>query len=317
MLPEWIDPQRAVQRLERILAKNDMIEAANEAMAGKGAVRHLPGFTIFDRGETVSPYQWCVPRPRSDEADVINVWEEYVDRNLGLVPNPGLVARGAVGRGNGPKFFGPSRSRSRWRVPLVKLAAVAQHCSPDEVNVSRDRVRVLVAGARLEVSHRGAWSNFHEKMITAKRAAIDLGYDEVSVAPIKTSHALASFLSGRVGDDVLWLANVAVQGERFKLIPRLHFAQPAPHPLPKRRRALAVDVLGAGLTCRELLTGTPDEGLLQALYQTAVPTLMTSRYFKNHFGNPYGRSAQRIVSKRVREAWADKIDSIVEDLQRP
>jgi hypothetical protein len=262
----------------------------------------------------VSPYQWCVPRPRFDEADVINTWEEYVDRNLGLVPNPGKVARSAVGRGSGIAYFGTKRSATRWRIPLVKLAAVGLHCSPVEVDVRRDRVRVQLEDALLEVSPRGAWSNLHGRTVEAKKPAVDLGYDEVSVAPIKTSHPLASYLSGRVGDDVLWLANVAIQGERFKLIPRLHFNQPAPHPLPKRRRALAVDVLGAGLTCQELLQGPPD-GLVLALYQAAVPTLMTSRYFKSHFGNPFGPKSNRFVRPETRREWAERIDQIVEDLQ--
>jgi hypothetical protein len=315
MLPDWIDPERATQKLERILADKGMIEAANDAMQKRGQVTHLPGFCILDRGQIVSPYQWCVPRPRTDEADVVNAWEEYVDRNLGLVPNPGFVARSAVGKGNGPRYFGAKRTPCRWRVPLVKLAAVAQHCNPHEVSVARDRVRVAVGDYRLEVTSRGAWSNFHNRMIMAKKPAIDLGYDEVSVPPIKTTHALASFLSGRVEDDVLWLANAAIQGERFNLIPRLSFEQPKPTPLPKRRRALAVDVLGAGLTCQELLAGPPDEGLMQALYAAAVPTLMTARYFRNHFGTPYGPRSQRIVTKRVREEWAQRINAIVEDLQ--
>lgn len=314
MLPEWVDPEKAVHRLEKILATRGLTEEANAALLGKGAVRHLPGFTMFDRGELVSPYEWCVPRPRVDESYVLNTYEEYVDRNLGLVPNPGLVAYNAVGRGLGRKFFGPKRTPGRWRIPLVKLVAVAQHAAGEPARAFRDRVELDVAGLHLEVTPRGAYSNFRTHMVTAKRSAVDVGFDEVSVQTIKTAHPLASYLSGRVEDDVLWLANVAIQGERFGLIPGLHFEPLANKPTPKRRRALPVDVLGAGLTCQELLAGPPQD-LLLSLYQAAVPALMTSRYFKSHFGNPYGPRADRFIAPETRAQWAQRIEAIVEDLQ--
>jgi hypothetical protein len=318
MLPDWINPERALHRLERIIAKKGLIDEANAALDSKGRVAtHLPGFTIFDRGELVSPYEWCVPRPRSDESDVLNAYEGYVDRNLGLVPNPGLAAHPAIGRGLGRKYFGPRRSAGRWRMPLVRLLAVAQHVSDGPARIGRDgdRVEIDVVGAKLLVTSRGAWSNFHGKMVVAKRPAVDGGLDEVTVQPIKTAHPLAAFLEGRVEDDVLWLANVVIQGERAGLLQPVRFVPPAARAIPKRRRALAAEIVGAGMACQELLTGAP-QGLILALYQAAVPVLMTSRYFKSHFGNPYGPYADRFVSLATRAEWATKIDKIVEDLQR-
>jgi hypothetical protein len=314
MLPEWADPEKAMHRLERILYQRQMTEEANAALTGKGEVCHLPGFTIFDRGDVVAPYDWCVPKPRHDEADVLNAYEEYVDRNLGLVPNPGLVAYQAIGRGSGRKYFGPKRSPGRWYTPLLKLIAVGQHSAHETATVRGSRVELDLGGFRMVATPRGAWSNFRNKTIEAKRPAVDSDFFEVTVQPIKTAHPLASYLSGRVEDDVLWLANVAIQGERFKLIPELHFRPPAAKPTPKRRRALAVDVLGAGLTCQELLEGPP-QGLLLSLYQAAVPVLMTSRYFKSHFGNPYGPHGDRFIAPETRVKMAERIREIVEDLQ--
>lgn len=315
MLPEWIDPGRALHRLEKILAERGMTQEANDMLAFRGKPQHLPGFNVFSRGASISPFEWCVPRPRNDEADVINAYEAYVDRSLGLVPHPGAAAYDAVGRGACRRYFGPKRTPGRWRIPLVKLVAVGQHAAGEVAYAGRDRVELSLPSGRLMVTRRGAFSNFRGHVVQAKRIAVDTGFEEVSVASIRTAHPLASYLSGRVEDDVLWLANVVIQGERFGLIPAIQFQPPAAKPTPRRRKTLAVDVLGAALTCQELLTTGPRENLVPALYSAAVPALMTSRYFKRHFGVPYGAKAGRLVSTRLREEWRHRIDAIVEDLQ--
>jgi hypothetical protein len=316
MLPEWIEPERAMHRLERVLHARGMTDEANDALTYHSRRQHhLPGFHVFTSGAEISPYEWCVPRPRYDQADVMNTYEAYVDRNLGLVPNPGLVAREAVGKGWGRKYFGLKRTPARWRVPLLKVVAVGQHAAKKTAFVGRDRVELQLDSGLLLVTSRGAHSNFRGHIVTAKKPAVDIGFSELSVEPIKTAHSLAAYLSGRVEDDVLWLANVVIQGERFGLIPAIQFRPPAARPTPRRRRALAVDVLGAALTCQELLRGEPREDLLHALFEAAVPTLMTSNYFRNHFGQPRGPRSQRLIRAATREEWSKKIEAIVEDLQ--
>lgn len=317
MLPDWVDPSRALHRLERVLRSKGLIDEVNDALNHKDRrQRLLPGFHVFDKGVEISPYEWCVPRPRYDEADVINTYEAYVDRDLGLVPNPGAMAREAVRSGMGRRYFGLKRTPARWRVPLLKVVAVGQHAAKRTAHVGRDRVELQLESGLLLVTSKGAYSNFRGRMVTAKRPAVDTGMNELSVEPIKTVHPLASYLSGRVEDDVLWLANVVIQGERLKRIPAIQFRPPAARtPRGRRRKALAVDILGAALTCQEMLKGEPREDLLYALFEVAVPTLMTSNYFRNHFGQPRGPRSQRVVREATREEWSRKIETIVEELQ--
>lgn len=317
MLPDWVDVERAVHRLQRALQRRGMVDQANAAVSGPQTPCTLPGFDVFSRGAHEAPYRWCVPRPYRDEADLLNVWEECVDRELGAVRNPGRVARQAAARCQRAPWFGGPRSTSRWRMPLVKLAAMAQHCPHRSLSVQGQTVHIEIEGATLEVSTRHAWSNLHRRSVFAKRPAVDIGYDEVSVPPIRTSHGLASFLSGRVEDEILWLANVAIQGERFRKTPPLHFSD-APEVVRGERQPrlpVPIDVLGASLTCRELLETGESDDLIVELFQTAVPTLMSARYFRNHFANPY-KEQSRVIKPETRQRWAAHFESLADDLQQ-
>lgn len=321
MLPEWMSGEKALRLLAKQLQRRGILEDAEIAMKlqrGKGT--HLPGFTIFSRGEEVSPYQWCVPRPRTDYSDVLNVYEEYIDRNLGFVQNPGRVARQAVGKGNAISYFGLARSKTRWRIPLVKLVAITQHFSELPVVANDQRVRAELGDWRMIVTSHGCWSNLHNRMVPAKHYAIDVGFEEVTLPSLRTPHPLATYLVGAgVEDEILWLANTVVRAERQGTIPTISFGPAlltvALAKAERRPRARAAyDITGAALSCHELLQLHPEEGLVPALYEAAVPGLCTVARFKELIANPWAHQHRR-VSKATRKEWMGRIELMLQEAQ--
>lgn len=320
MLPEWADPEKALRMLTKALSQRGLLATAQEVVSrgGRGSRSvSLPGFDVFSRGKQISPYQWCVPRPRSDYADVLNAYEEYVDRNLGGLRNPHVTAYQAVRKGWSRAYFGSGqRSPTRWRSPLVKLVAMAQHFSDAPITIGGSRVRVDLGDWRMDVSGRQAWSNLHGRYMTPRRPAVDVGFHEVLVLPLRTPHALADLLEGRVEDEVLWLLNTVIQGEREERIPPISFDIEYGHRTidGRRPRGMPIEIKGAALAAREILALEPNPGLIAELFEATVPYLMTSSAFIQKIGNPH-REHPRMPKPETWARWKDVIEKAIEGVE--
>lgn len=271
----------------------------------------LPGFTLFSRG-TRSPYEWCVPKVL-DEARLLNTYEEYADRRLGYVRAPERVARRLIRQPQSANnYFGPSpRHSTHWRVPALKLLAMAQHFG-SVVEVKDTTYTTELCGYLMQVTTRGCYSNLHRKIVPAVMPG-DLGNTEIVVPPLRTAHPLATSLVLLGFDEAaLWAANTAIRAESRHLVDTEGFLEDHPHSARSRARARKMATLeermAAALEATEIIEGM-QYGVLTALYDAIVPTLCNAQRFKKLFGNPW--VAPNIKPKpETRRQWVSRIEML-------
>lgn len=310
--PDHHGGDRALRILGEILRSENLLERVQQAAESAPARQvRLPAFDLFSRGVR-SPYEWCVPRPR-DEETLLNVYEEYVDRELGIVPAPEKVAKRLYGhRATSIEYFGKSpRLPQHWYVPAVKLVAAAQHFDA-EVTVRGRTVSTCLMGYTMMVSPRSYHSNIRRASLAAARVATDLWDEELKVPMLQTRHRLAvALVDVGANESALWAANTAIRAERIGSVDTMELFK---DPVVLKRTLSAAERLSkeeairaATLEATEIATdhATP----VPSLYEAMVPTLCTSLRFKALFGHPW-QHPDRAPKPETRREWVARIEAV-------
>lgn len=283
------------------------VRAAMAAASARFLV--LPGFDLFTLGAR-SPYEWCVPKPR-DEEQLINVYEEFVDRDLGLVKAPERIAKRVFGSFQVSKaYFGPSpRAAAYWYTPAVKLLATAQHFGC-EVQRNGRTLTTNLFGYTMMVSPMACHSNLRRASVVTKLPAVDIGPGELVVPSLRTKHKLAVALMDAGADDAcLWAANTVIRAEMAGLVDTTDlFAPSRAQVLSAAELRLRIDsIRNAALEASEVAQG--HQAPISALYEAMVPTVCSAQRFKASFGDPW-LHPDRSPRPDTRTSWVSRIEQL-------
>lgn len=289
-----------------------LLDAMREAVqkpAGSRAVT-LPGFHLADRS-AVSPYEWCIPRP-SDLSDLVNVYEEYVDRPLGKVRLPDTVAKRLYQTpALAVRYFGGRKRANAWRLPATKLVLVAQHFGAIVERGPAGAVSTEVEGYRFEVTSRGCYSNTHGKFMSHRSGGP--AHEGLAVPELRTRNPVAIAMTD-LGADIggLWALSSVLRARAYRNLPMDTLLVPPPRVSPGRVRD-PQQVREALLEATDLAEQCMDAVLVQ-LHAAMVPRLCGIDDFKKTFGNPYAAYARkRGVKVETRQAWVLKIQQLAEE----
>lgn len=326
MLQRWADHRQAAKLLKKTLVKEGLFSAFDAALKApvKGDSVLLPGFDLFDRSGSLSPYLWCVPKPKCDLNDLYQAYEDYTDQPLGLLRNPGkpaqILLKNQSSRGT---YFGASQRSADWYLPLVKVLAMAQHLDEGRPQRKGSTFSMHLGPGYLEVSPEGCWNNFRRGVVKALRVAQDAGESGFTVTSFRSNHplALAAFQASQEGDyGILWAANTMLQAEASRLAPSgwcLGGFASDPRParargVYKERRRSREGALQAAQECEGLLQEC-DFDLIAELSRAAVPRLCSSAQFKMRFGSCHNTEA-RVVGAETRTRWAVVFQELAENV---
>jgi hypothetical protein len=310
--PDYSRGEQALTILGEQLKATGMYEKAHALYdsAPSETVR-LPGFDLFTVGNR-SPYEWCVPKPR-DAEQVINVYEEYVDRKLGSVAAPERVAKGLYGSHKVAKaYFGDSpRPASQWYAPLAKVIAAALHFEAQVEHRGRT-ISGYLLGYTLLASPSSVHSNLQRATLVTAGNAVDFGPLELSVPDLRTRHPLANTLVAIGADDAcLWAANTAIRADERGVV---NIKEDLFTPAEKKKvltaaeRRLKIDTIrAAALEASEVALGHPRP--VTALYEVMVPALCSAQVFKTRIADPW-KHPGRLPRPETRNSWVAHIESI-------
>ena len=277
--------------------------------AREGKPVSLPGFNLAWRGDVVSPFQWAVPKP-ADEGQLLNVYEEYVDRPLGTVNRPEAVARKLFkSRQVGRRYFGHARPAARWRVPAIKLVLAAAHFGA-VVRKTMGCYSVELGGYSLSVRRSGCHSNVQDRMLTLPRDRWDKADAEFELYVLRrvSAHPLARALKDAGADaSLLWAASsVLASGDRVSAEDVLG---DAPGHLTEQQRNVRLEEIRlAHAAAVEIAEGMASD-TITALYGVMVPALCSASRFKKLVGNPW-TEYDRAPSGDTRRKWVERVEEL-------
>lgn len=327
---------RAVTALAKALRRSrdaDKIPASlAEAKLNPGQVK-LPGFHLFSYGGVVSPYEWLLPRPPGDESTMIYAYEAFADRPLGRVGRPGEIASAVfqeVGKSAGKRMgLDDETVASKWKHPALLLMGYAQKLTGEPVACgSAGTYSMHIAGAFMEVTPRGCFSNFRKATVPAAipdNATVEHLFGLPGVVTgdplVRTLWPLAA----EVGDGALYALNsvacglasqdlrprqvlAAVTGKAAALGPRSYLSLG-----PSSTRTVTATLYGCDDAVAGLRSGVISD--LQTLHDVLVPGAYTHRQFRVAFGDPE-ENPHRLIRTKTLLAWADRIETQAERLRK-
>ncbi|VTU31878.1 hypothetical protein H4CHR_02897 [Variovorax sp. PBS-H4] len=313
-LPSWADPRRALRTLISAAVEGGVASAvkarSRELELDAPEMVELPGFHLFEPPSPVAPYSWLMPQLKGDVSDLINLWECYVDQQLGArTPMTPIESdRFVLGRTAFRRVFGLPRRPSQWFQPAAMIIALAQQVEGQEnlsVSVERSkgkfersaisRLRLHVSGYLLEATPTTLYSNLGARPIEAHRPASDAMLDGLCIRPLRTAHPLARALleNEDTPHTCLQAANVVLRGLSAKRLSAREVRLPDARAGRVAREAAVVDAINH----------LDREWSLRAVYDRIVPTVISAAEFRQDFGNPFRGTAPRPETvKRWRES---------------
>lgn len=300
---------RAINEILRALRRGELIKsfvARAKELEGIPGTHRCLGFDIFERGGSVSPYQWLLPKPTCDIADFINTYEQFADRPLGKFRNPGSAATGIYkGSAAGRKILTFLNDPGDWETAANILLAASLHLGGELEVHSPSLTRVRLGPALLEVTERGCWSNFRRAIHPAHMRGAEA---PATVFQPVTTHNTYIRAFAEMSDDLdyglRFAATAVALSIKAGVVDKGFLEDLVKGAASRESRAVGTgDLLK---TCERILSGS-SEGLLSALYECLVPRLMTSRTFRARFGVPSQVRSGRTFSSATRQAWLEQI----------
>lgn len=328
----WHDGEAALQVIRDYVESNGLLRKAQVAFGdARTSPRKtvLPAFHLFSEAEGIRAIDWCVPNvasklsPELRQGVILGVYEEFVDRRLGEVPNPDKVARSALPGVKGRKLFGPHRSRWDWWVPAAELVAVmyktvGRDKDDPKVVVTAGRVALDLGGSRLEVTERGCWSNLSRRsdglgyLKPAAFPAQDADLRNLTVPRVITYSPLAAALQQlEVPPSILWACNSLTRAVSLEKHPPLtiqSLEQPLKVRTRRKRSRNPADIQGSILMAREALD---EGGTVEEIYRALVPYAVTKEEFIEHVVHPHQRKERKLT-----EEMRNRVEGLLGALER-
>lgn len=339
-LPTWANPRKALKVLQDSIKGNSQSEelkARVTKMREEGTSERvsLPGFHLFDRGHQVSPYEWCVPAPRGDALDFLDLYESYINRDPGGNPLTSIDwLRVVIGPVEFLNYFGSASQPKQWMATALKILALLQHREETEsfslefeaLGASvRHRpiksLRVTHRAQHFEVTPKACWNPSRAEWVTQRWAATDKYVAGIGVGPMTTSHPLARALleSDETTPEALWALNTCLRASQqgvlhagdldFYPSPKVlrHKGRPAGS-IRKEAKQIRRECLEAALRELSDITVLTRSHLSELL----VPEVLTSTQFRGFFGDPYRTVIRLKEPTKQKEKWKEAIQELMD-----
>lgn len=274
------------------------------ALHGTRERTHFPAFNLF-LGDT---YKWFVYRPAVGVAEFLQVYEQFADRPLGAVENPGEIAC-RVYKGNSRaahRTLTYLKHDDQWMSPARILAAAALWLGGEVEANDRDTVRIRLGVGLIEVGRNGCWSNVRRQTHIAHCGAFDQDWPATSFPNVSVADPILQALQEAcvemdhrmqyVGTTLALALNEEII-DRAWLRERVYTGQPASGPTHQMQAAER-----AAVECTRILEQI-DGDVLRNLYDSAVPNLMSSQQFRSQFGSQCTGRAERVPRPATVQRW--------------
>ncbi len=329
-LPDWVDGRRALRVVARALHKQGMTaEAQARLLNARGLEpRLLPGFNVFDSTEKARALDWCAPAKPVDRDEMIGLWEEFVDNNLGRLPRPDRILRRAFLGATSDEYFGAPREALQWWKPAAKFIAVAARAFPGKLTWDSTWVKFDMGDYQMAVYYNAAWSNTYGRLVRTSALADDADISQFDVPALTTEHPLAHALPRDADPGLLWAVNTAIRTEAAGMLDKVR----APHleltrisrtrERPRVSRAhrtirlgqrAHADIRGAIQALRDELAN-PDGPDRSTLFEIAVPVLMSVNQFEAAGGGSRNTSASLPMRTASINKLSDHLDMLEAEL---
>lgn len=296
--------KRCIKALTKSLQEDDLLDPYHDAvrslMAEPGTAK-FPGFNMLSPS---APYRLFVPAPTCDISDFLNVYEEFVDRPLGLTTRPGKAAEGVfAGCSEGEKLINFFVDHDQWKSPALILLTAARYLSGEVESFTDSEARMRLGPGILQVTSKGCYSNFRKAVFPCHR-----------VSP----HAAATVLGSATTNHPALVAISTLEEADYSnhyigtaLALALHHAEishdalleallESPKAVPK---STWVGPIGRD-AAEEILMGQ-SKNMLSDLYAALVPVSMSSREFRAKFGNHRRSVPGRAIRPDTRSRWLE------------
>jgi hypothetical protein len=303
---------RALRELLDSLGTGDDIKDFRDSVISLRATRKRVPFGPLSLFHS-DTHKWCLPRPTVGIAEFVRIYEEYVNRPLGSVPNPGeLAAKIYRGSPSSRKLI-RGKDADDWLSPLLTLMAASLHLGAEVEEAAGTLVQVRLGDALMGVTSEGCWSNRYGMVKPFDFPAFDAAMPATTIGAITATNPVLEAVfslavetqkwrTGLVGTilahalvegaiDAEWLRSMVFNGAK---------AVPAKFDLEAAERSM-VECLG--------ILDSANGDALPDIHDSAVPNLMSARQFRAVFGDVKqdrpGRKIKRATIHRWRQALND------------
>lgn len=324
-----INPETVTRALRDILqglADRGLLVSFRSTLETQGnprLVHEFPAFNMLATARKFTPYKWFLPKPRVSISEFLRIYEQFAVAVGGGTENPAEIASKIYSRqSHTGRLLTHFSHDSQWLAAGHTLLASAMWLGAELEANEGGLVRMRLGTGLLEVSADGVWSNTERKVLMPlRRPASSLW----PVAPFPTTTSdnpiLHAFWALRESVDpaLIFAASVVSIALKEEVVNRA-FLRAEVERLSRKMLASSrttprgLESATASLQqCVEVLEEA-QEGVVQALYEAAVPGLMSASRFRSMFGVPSQADPDRVVHPSTRTKWTQKLEQVYEDL---
>lgn len=328
---------RALRDILQGLADRGLLVSFRTTLETQGnprLVHEFPAFNMLATARKFTPYKWFLPKPRVSISEFLRIYEQFAVAVRGGTENPAEVASKIYSRqSHTGRLLTHFSHESQWLAAGHTLLASAMWLGAELEANDGGLVRMRLGTGLLEVSSDGVWSNTERKVLAPPGqrqvfgrwhpARPALGMWPVAPFPATTSDnpILHAFWALRESVDpaLIFAASVVAIALKEEVVNRA-FLRTEVDRLSRKMLASSrttprgLESATASLQqCVEVLEEA-QEGVVQALYEAAVPGLMSASRFRSMFGVPSQADPDRVVHPSTRAKWTQKLEQVYEDL---
>lgn len=317
---------RALRDILQGLADRGLLVSFRSTLETQGnprLVHEFPAFNMLAPARKFTPYKWFLPKPRVSIAEFLRIYEQFAVAVRGGTENPAEIASKVYARqSHTGRLLTHFSHESQWLAAGHTLLGAAMWLGAELEANEGGLVRMRLGTGLLEVSADGVWSNTERKVLApSARPASSLW--PVAPFPATTSDnpILHAFWALRESVDpaLIFAASVVAIALKEEVVNRA-FLRTEVERLSRKMLASSrttprgLESATAALQqCTEVLEEA-QEGVVQALYEAAVPGLMSSSRFRSMFGVASQADPDRVVHASTRTKWTQKLEQVYEDL---
>ena len=266
-----------------------------------------PGFNLF----LADTYQWFIPKPHATVPQFLRVYEAFADRPLGDVENVGNVILDLYpGSKWARKVFTGRKHNDMWMSPARSLLAASLWLGGEVEQANATCVTVRFGNGLLEVTNEGCYVNRWKSVHKAACEAFDQDAPDTTFRAVSYRNSILQAMqeaAASMGSKYIYACTVLATALTEEIIDR--------HWLKDRVMAEAPGSLVQSLAaaersvteCTQILS-EPFGHVMQNLYDSAVPNLMSAAQFRLRFGNPTHGNPNRKVAGATLGRWQKHIN---------
>lgn len=280
-------------------------------------VREFPEFTLLSPGRRFAPYKWFLPKPRVSIPEFLRIYDQFADAVQGSGDNPAAVASKIYTRqSESGRLLTHFSHESQWLGAGHTLLCAALWLGAELEQNLHASLRMRLGTGLLEVTPNGVWSNTQRKMLQASAVPAGHMWPLVPFPLTRSDNPVLhvfSTLRDRLDPSLQFAATLVAIALKEEVVNRGFVRAVVEKHTAKilsasRRSPDKVEAATAALQqCTEILEEA-EEGVVQALYEAAVPRLMPAARFRSMFGVASQDDPGREVKASTRARWRVKLE---------